>query len=371
LEQKGETTVASIERVAILGAGPGAIAAAAGLSRRGHRVALYNRTPGRVAPLQERSGVEIEGSLGDTFIPISTITTDMAEALKDAQLVATAVPANGQRGLIEACLPYLKPGQIILLMTGCAGSLEMAGILRLAGFDLDQTLLGECVVVPYSARMVAPDRVRIKLSSDEKPKRMRAAAFPGRNTPEMIERLDGMFHLLPKPNVLDPGLNNPNFLIHPAPMLMNYAAVERADGKFSIMNEGMTPGTLRALDAVDAEKMALQRALGLEVLSIDDFYRETGVGPQVYRAPGEPFGLNDRAWDRYVTEDVPYGTVMYASFGRLLGVPTPVCDSVNTLLSILKQTDFCAQGRTVERLGLAGLTAPQIQTYLATGERPA
>ena len=358
-----------IERVLIMGAGPGGIAAAAGLSRRGYTVSLYNRTPERIQPLQARGGVEIEGDIGEEFVPLAAVTTDLAQAITGAQLIATAVPANGQRVLVESLLPHLRPGHMVLLMAGSAGSLEMAGLWRQAGLGLDQVLLGECTVVPYSARMVSPQRVRVKLSTEERPKRMRAAAFPGRNTAEFVERLGGMFALLPKANVLDPGLNNPNFLIHPAPMLMNYAAVERAERHFSIMNEGMTPGTLRALDAVDAEKMALQRALGLEVLSIDDLYRETGVGPQVYRSPGEPFGLHDLTWPRYITEDVPYGTVMFSSLGRLLGVPTPVADSLNHLLSILEQTDFWAQGRTVERLGIAGLSVPALQHYLQTGER--
>lgn len=359
-----------IERVMIMGAGPGGIAAAAGLSRRGYTVSLFNRTPGRLHPLRERGGVEIEGDIGEEFVPVHRITTDLAEAVRGAQLIATAVPANGQRAMVELVLPHLRPGHIVFLMAGSVGSLEMAGLLRGAGLSLDDVLLGECTVVPWSARMVSPHRVRVKLSTNDRPKRMRAAAFPGRNTARLMERLGDMFALLPKANVLDPGLNNPNFLIHPAPMLTNYAAVERAERRFSIMNEGMTKGTLRALDAVDAEKMALQRALGLEVLSIDDLYRETGVGPQVYRSPGEPFGLHDLTWPRYIYEDVPYGTVMFSSLGRLLGVPTPVSDSLNHLLSILEQTDFWAQGRTVERLGLAGLSVPALQHYLETGERP-
>ena len=115
-------------------------------------------------------------------------------------------------------------------------------------------------------------------------------------------------------------------MIHPAPMLLNYAAIERQDGYLSIMNEGMTPGVLRLLDAVDEEKMALQRALGLDVVCIDDLYRETGSGPHVYRVQGEPFNLRDRIWDRYITEDVPYGSVLYSALGRLLDVPTPVND---------------------------------------------
>jgi opine dehydrogenase len=58
---------------------------------------------------------------------------------------------------------------------------------------------------------------------------------------------------------------------------------------------------------------------------------------------------------------------MFSSLGRLLGVPTPVADSVNTLLGVVEQRDFYAEGRTVERLGLAGLTVDQVKRFLAEG----
>jgi opine dehydrogenase len=354
-----------ISRIAALGAGPGGLAVAAALSRRGYDVALFNKSPGRLEPVVKRGGIEIEGDLGEAFIPVKRVTTDIAEALKDAQLILIAVPAYGQQAMIEACLPHLCPGQIILLLTGSAGTLEVAPLLRKAGHSLDGVLLGETVTLPQSARSVGEAKLRIRL-----PSTIRTAAFPGRNTARLVETIGDTLKLLPKPNVLDPGLNNPNFLIHPGPMLTNYAAIERAEGKFSIMNEGMTPGTLRLLDAIDAEKMALQRELGLDVLPVDDLYRETGSGPHVYRSPGEPFGLRDRIWDRYITEDVPYGTVMYSSLGKLLGVPTPASDSTNTILSVVDQTDYWAQGRTVEKLGLAGLSRDQVLQYLETGERP-
>jgi opine dehydrogenase len=356
--------MSSIERVVVMGAGPGGIAAAGALSHRGYHVSLYNRSDTRLIPLKQIGGVETEGDLGEHHIPLPVITTDAAEAMKDRQLVLIAVPAYGQRAMVEAAIPYLKPGSIILLLTGSAGSLEVAPLLRQAGFNLDDVLLGETVTLPQSARMVGEAKLRIRL-----PSMLRTAAFPGRNTERLLDTIGDTLKLIPKPNVLDPGLNNPNFLIHPAPMLLNYAAVERADGRFSIMNEGMTPGVLRCLDAVDAEKMALQRALGLDVLPIDDLYRETGSGPHVYRSPGEPFGIRDRIWDRYITEDVPYGTVLYSSLGSLLGVPTPISDGINTILSVVEQTDFWAQGRTVDKLGLAGMNREQLLCYLETGER--
>ena len=179
-----------------------------------------------------------------------------------------------------------------------------------------------------------------------------------------MERMGDTLRLIPKPNVLDPGLNNPNFMIHPAPMLLNYAAVERQDGYLSIMNEGMTPGVLRLLDAVDEEKMALQRALGLDVVFIDDLYRQTGSGPHVYRVQGEPFNLRDRIWDRYITEDVPYGSVLYSSLGRLLEVPTPINDSINTLFCVTEEEDYWATGRNAEAMDIAGMNREQLLHYL-------
>ena len=349
----------------MLGAGPGGMAAAGALACRGFHVSLYNRSPERLSALIKIGGIELEGDLGEELAPIPVITTDISEASHDAQLILIAVPAYGQRFMIETYLPHLQRGQIVMLLTGSAGSLEAAQIIQAAGHNLeDEILLGETVTLPQSARMVGSSRLRIRL-----PSRLRAAAFPGCNTERLIESIGSVLKLLPKPNVLDPGLNNPNFLIHPAPMLLNHAAVERAEGRLSIMNEGMTDGVLRLMDTVDEEKMALQKTLGLDVVPLDNLYRETGSGPQVYRKKGEPFGLRDRIWDRYITEDVPYGTVLYSSLGSLLGVPTPVSDSINVIFSAVDQVDYWAKGRTVEKLGIAGMTREQLLHYLQTGER--
>ncbi len=356
----------NIECVAVLGAGPGGIAAAAVLARRGYRAHLYNRSSARLQPLRERGGVDIEGDLGEEFVPLPVVTTDISVAMKDVDLILVAVPGYGQRSMVEACIPYLRNGHILLLLTGSAGSLEIGLLLQQAGISLDDVLLGETVTLPQSARMVSSDKLRIKL-----PSTLRTSAFPGRNTGRLVETIGNTLKLIPKPNVLDPGLNNPNFLIHPAPMLLNYAAVERAEGMLSIMNEGMTPGVLRLMDAVDKEKMALQQILGLDVVPIDDLYRETGSGPHVYRKKGEPFGLRDKIWDRYITEDVPYGTVLYSSLGSLLKIPTPISDSINYVLSEVEQKNFWEEGRTVEKLGLSGLDRNGVLYYLETGQRPA
>jgi len=355
-----------VERVLVMGGGPAGVAAAAALSRRGYYVALFNlpQFGSKLEPLKKAGGVEIEGSLGEEFVKIPVITTDVQEAMRNTQLILIGVPGYGQRSMVEACLPYLKTGHTILLMPGSGGSLEVAPLIKEAGLNLDDVLLGETVTMPQSARFVGDTKVRIRM-----PSHIRSSAFPGKNTPRLVETIGDTLNLIPKPNVLDPGLNNPNFLIHPAPMLLNYAAVERADGLLSIMNEGMTDGVLRLLDAVDAEKMALQRALGLDVVPIDDLYRETGSGPYIYREKGEPFNLKDRIHDRYIKEDVPYGMVLYSAIGKIIGVPTPLSDGITTIFSVVEQTDYWALGRDAKKLGIDGLDRKGLLHYLETAER--
>ena len=355
-----------IERITVMGAGPGGMAAAAVLARRGYRVALFNRTPGRLADVQQHGGVELEGVLGEEFVPLPVISTKAEESLLHAQLVLVVVPAYGQASTVESSLPFLRADMILLLLTGSCGSLEVAARLREAGHGLLKGLLvGETMTLPQSARMTGPGRLRVEF-----PSVIRSAAFPGRRTAELAERVSDVLKMKPSLNVLDPGLNNPNFVLHPAAMLLNYAGAERVDGYLSIMNEGMTPGVLRCVDAVDAEKMALCRALGLEPIDIDSLFRETGIGPDVYWAKGEPFGLRDQVWPRYIDEDVPYGTVLMSSLGRQIGVPTPVCDGINAVLSVVEGAEFRATGRTVQKIGLAGLTVGEIKHYMETGERP-
>lgn len=355
----------AISRIAVLGGGPGGIGAAAELSGRGYDVSLFaSRDPAKIAHLVEAGGVTIEGDLGSGFVRLGKITSNMEETLSDRQLVMCLVPANAQRQMAELAAPHLAPESIFILAPGSAGSLEVFRIFERHGRDVvEDILLGELLTLPQSARMIGPTEVRLKL-----PWAPRLAAFPSKNNGRLQEALNGVLRFKPSPNVLDTGLNNVNFLIHPGPMLLNYAAVERANGELSLMNEGMTVGVLRCIDALDGEKMDLCAALRLTPASIDELYIELGSSPAVYREKGEPFGMRDRIWDRYIYEDTPFGTVMFSSLGKLLGVPTPVSDAINTLLGMLERVDFGTVGRTSATLGLEGMTAEEIGRFLEDGQ---
>ncbi|MGQ0568667.1 MAG: NAD/NADP octopine/nopaline dehydrogenase family protein [Armatimonadota bacterium] len=349
-------------RVTVIGAGAGGQAAAAVMSRAGADVTLFSRSADRLEPVTTRGGVEITGDRGEGFAPIARTTTDVAVACQ-ADVITVFTIANAHADVAALLAPHLRSDQAVVLASGSSGALEVARIWREGGLD-SLPLLGETVTLPQSARVIGPAQVKIRL-----PTSPRTAAFPASRTDELLARLDGAFEVRRATNVLDTGLHNPNFIIHPAPMVLNYAAIERADGRLSLMNEGMTAGVLRAMDAHDGERMALLEAAGLRALSLDEIYDEHGSSPAVYRSPGEPMGLRDRIHFRYIDEDVPYGSVFMSSLGRLLGVPTPINDACNTLASVARGVDYWASGRTVERMGLAGLTRETLPRYLETGRR--
>ena len=132
------------------------MAAAAALSRRGYSVHLYNRTHERIAAILEQGGVAIEGDLvggdqAEELVPLALITTDVAAAMENIDLILIAVPAYGQKAMLEACLPCLRSGQIILLLTGSAAP-QSPKALRPAVFNTRSVPAGE---VARNSRAVA------------------------------------------------------------------------------------------------------------------------------------------------------------------------------------------------------------------------
>ena len=72
---------------------------------------------------------------------------------------------------------------------------------------------------------------------------------------------------------------------------------------------------------------------------------------------------------RYLTEDVPCSLVAMVEVARLAGVSTPVMDSVVILASTLKSENYLESGRTLEKMGLNGMTIDEIKDLLQNGYR--
>ena len=132
--------------------------------------------------------------------------------------------------------------------------------------------------------------------------------------------------------------------------------------------EGITPSIARMVEQMDAEKKAIAAALGLEILSLTDSIKRSFKIDQdglynvlqhnaAYKGVKSP----PQVQHRFVTEDTLSGTVPIAAFGRVLGIATPMTDAAIALASAACGRDFMAEGRTAERLGIAGKTADEIR----------
>jgi len=75
-----------------------------------------------------------------------------------------------------------------------------------------------------------------------------------------------------------------------------------------------------------------------------------------YKGVKAPTAINIR----YLTEDIPMSLVPIASIGEQLRVPTPNINSIIKIGSTMLKTDFWKLGRTVEKLGVSGLSSDEI-----------
>ena len=75
----------------------------------------------------------------------------------------------------------------------------------------------------------------------------------------------------------------------------------------------------------------------------------------------------DDIFNRYLTEDAPFGLVPWSSIAKLVGVSTPTIDGIVNIYSIVHEKDWWSEGRTLEKLGLSELSLKQIKEYVRTG----
>ena len=75
--------------------------------------------------------------------------------------------------------------------------------------------------------------------------------------------------------------------------------------------------------------------------------------------------------NRYITEDIPFGLVAWASLGHASGLATPVMDALIEIGGAVMGKNCWQAGRNLEKMGLAGMSLQQIKLFLETGKRAA
>jgi len=366
----------AIKKIAVLGAGNGGCAAAADLTLRGYEVRLFSRSESTIARVAARGEIElIEGGEKKSAAPY-LMSVKLPPVVQDADLIIVAAPSVAHEYLAKSLATCLAGGQRILLNPGhTGGSLHFLNLLRSHGCRLE-IQLGETVTLTYICRMPEPGQVEIYRRTTN----LRCAAFPGKHTAALVGEIQSVFpNVVAAENVLETGFSNINAIMHPAGMLGNAGWIEKTGGDFLWYREGVTPAIGAWIDAVDGERMAIVRALGLAPFRFVDIFYQAGLTTVEARDSGSAYrAIHESAPNRtiksppsldhrYIREDIGCGLVPMVEIGKLLSVDTPVMNALITLASTALGVDFREQGLTLEKLGLANIKPEALPKVLHDG----
>lgn len=362
--------------ITIVGGGNGAHATAGDLALRHHNIRLFetSRYAESIATTSQQAGIRLSGAVSG-FARLSSVTTDAGQAIHGADHIVVVAPAFAHEPLTKEIAPHLQPGQSIVFNPGAMGSsIRFRHAIAITRPDLkpDDLFVGETASLTYGARVTSPGAVAIYLVT----KNILFAAFPAIDTGRMFARLHSLFPgLIRGRHVFDTGLNNGNPISHPTPTVLNAGHIERFADTFYLYRDGMTPSVVDALEAIDRERISLCQQVGAAVVPVRErivswgyarpmptLHESYSTSP-VYSQISGPNSLRLR----YLSEDVPFGLVPWASLAHQLGVEAPGMDAVITLAGLLNKTDYRVTGVTMNTMQLGGLSREGLMEYLETG----
>jgi len=363
-----------LPKFAVLGAGNGGTAMAGHLSLLGCDVSLYNRSREKIQAIQGCGGIDIitdNDSCPSGFAPLKTVTGDMEEAIKDRRILMVVVPAFGHKDIAVRMAPFLTDGQIVVLNPGrTGGALEVLNAIRTEGCTAD-VIICEAQTLLYACRSMNPAQTKIFGIKNSVP----IAAIPAHRTPEVVNLLRlALPQFAPGDNVIKTSLDNIGAIFHPAVTVLNAARIECTQGNFDYYTEGITPAVALILEKLDQERVNVAEALGFRAMSAREwlYIAYNAAGRSLFEAIRNNRGYDGikapkSVYHRYITEDVPMSLVPIASLGQFSNIPTPTIDAIIHLASVLHQTDYLAAGRSVESMGLKGMTLKQVHQYILDG----
>ena len=331
-------------RVAILGAGNIGFATAALLAYGGHAVTVWSPS-GRGTAALAGGELACTGAVSGTVRV--TVAASAGAALDGAEVAFICAPAYAHPPIIEAAAPHLRAAQTVIIMpAGPLSPLLVAGRCKLVG--LSTTVM--------TARRGAGAEVNIPTIRD----RLDLAALPARGNADALALMQALFgdRFGVQDNLLGIALSNVNPVVHVPLMLGNLSRVDRAERWPQYDN--LTPSVAAMIEAVDAERLAVARAFGLTVPSVEDhFARSFGVprgrladmAAAVHAQRGGPPGPVTLE-DRYLVEDVPYGLAFYCTLARIAGVNAPATEACIRLAEAALGRPLAADNRIAAALGL-------------------
>jgi opine dehydrogenase len=360
-------------RVAVLGGGNGSFAAAGDFALAGHETRLWRRDREAAAAHQAAGGkIIVKDHRGRHEAAPACVTADVADAVRDAELILCPTPATAHADIARAIAPHLKDGQVVFLTPGTFGSVMFAKAAHDAG-NRARVAFAETGTLPWLTRKHGPYESAITVRA----KRLPVGVFPlarrecalstiGTAFPGVIEDCG---------DALSAALMNAGPIIHPPLIVMNAGPLQHFE-RWDIHKEGTQPAIRRVTDALDAERIALREALGYGAPHFPLAHHYAKEGEEWMYGRGSHDRLTESGdWretirltqHRYMLEDTRIGLSFLLSVADLAGTDMPLARAFLAIGSAVCGEDFMRTGRTLAAIGLGGLRRHELRQLLADG----
>jgi opine dehydrogenase len=360
-------------KIAVLGGGNGSFAAAGDFALQGHDVRLWRRDTAEVtAHRAAGSRIMLKDANGRHDVPLALVTSDIADAIRDAELILCPAPAFAQADIAKQIAPHLTDGQVVFLPPATFGSMIFATAARDAG-NRAKVSFAETGTLPWLARKHGPFEVAITIRA----KRLPVGVFPLATADHALDVIGRAFPgaIEPCGDALSAALMNAGPIIHPPLIVMNAGPIEHFE-RWDIHKEGTQASIRRVTDVLDAERIAVREGIGYGGPHFPLAHHYASEGEQWMYGRGSHDRLTDSGdWrerivlteHRYMREDLRLGLSLLVSVAELAGIATPLARSFLAIGGAICGEDFATRGRTLASLGLGGLDRDGLQTLLREG----
>jgi opine dehydrogenase len=360
-------------QIAVLGGGNGSFAAAGDFVLQGHDVRLWRRDAAAVTGHHAAgSRIVVNDAKGRHDTKLALVTADIAEAIRDAELILCPAPAFAQHDIAARLALHLNNGQVVFLPPATFGSMIFAKAAHDAG-NRAAVAFAETGTLPWLTRKHGPFEVAITIRA----KRLPVGVFPLKDADHALDVISRAFPGVIEPcgDVLSGALMNAGPIIHPPLIVMNAGPIEHFE-RWDIHKEGTQAAIRRVTDALDAERIAVREAFGYGPPHFPLAHHYAKQGEEWMYGRGSHDRLTDSGdWrerialteHRYMREDLRLGLSFLVSAAELAGVATPLAKSFLAIGGAVCGEDFMQCGRTLQSLGLGGLDREGLQALLREG----
>lgn len=358
--------------ITIVGAGNSGCAHAFKFSELGHDVCLLKTSHS----LHDQNFDEIVKNNGiwcidDTqdgkrsFQKLKLATRDVGKAFRGAEIVFVLTQSLQHESVSYLISPYLNGVKALAIIPGGMGSLYFRNKLS------KEVIIAEGESTPFDARIVEPGLVNILFKNV----RNALSFLPASDTNRGILLFSRILetYKYTRNNVIETALHNPNLIVHTIGTIMSASRIEYSKGEYWMYKEGFTNSIWNLIEILDDEKKKVIQAYGGVPISylecckfrneedLDKNSLEVFMNYANFGSPKGPSSINNR----YLIEDVPNGLCLLSSLAKIASVEVPLTESLITIASCLLKKEMRSEARTIEALGLSGLTIKQIIEYIS------